>query len=262
MISLYDSKITDIAPSNFKKSAEVMALSYAVQRMNQKMIGYARTICIFTALDELQEDIVDLIAVEMRTQYYASDLDIATKRKLVANTLLWYMIAGTPAAVEDLLQIVFGNGEVEEWFDYGGEPGMFKAVTDSKATLTSLEKFKTKINGVKNTRSHLENLVLQDIGTIELNCETTAKYRTKYRMCNDNAYCGTDPLPSLGAGLSQAAVELQNTSDDYGANCQVTGTIPGISTSFNTENMELTQQGDEADSTAVYQFADAGGASK
>ncbi len=36
---------------------------------------------------------------------------------------------GTPYAVEQVIQTYFGDGEVSEWFEYGGQPGMFKVVT-------------------------------------------------------------------------------------------------------------------------------------
>lgn len=164
MISLYDSSIKDIVPDNFKSSPEVQALSYAVQRMNQKLMNYARRVCIVTAIDELPEDIVDLLAVELRAQYYTSDLSIETKRKLVASTLLWYMIAGTPAAVEELIQIVFGVGNVTEWFDYEdgpGEPGTFDIETSATLTPGMIEDFTSMIMKVKNTRSHLRRISIR-----------------------------------------------------------------------------------------------------
>ena len=41
-------------------------------------------------------------------------MELEVKRGLVRNTLIWYMTSGTPAAVEELVAIVFGEGEVAE----------------------------------------------------------------------------------------------------------------------------------------------------
>lgn len=93
------------------------ALSYALQQSCRLLYKYSRRLYIYSNLDEQPEEIIDLLAMELRTQYYNGALDITTKRKLVKNTLIWHMTAGTPAAVEELVSIAFGEGEVKEWFE-------------------------------------------------------------------------------------------------------------------------------------------------
>lgn len=66
------------------------------------------------------------------------------------------MTAGTPAAVEELVAIVFGEGEVSEWFEYGGEPYWFKIRTNALLTEDMTTYFSEMIRRVKNTRSHIE----------------------------------------------------------------------------------------------------------
>jgi len=158
MISYYDGQITDILPGNITKKPEVKALSYALQQACRLLYRYSRRLYIYTNLDEQPEEVIDLLASELRTQYYRSTMDLDTKRRLVKNTLIWYMSAGTPEAVEELVIKIFGKGEVKEWFQYGGQPYYFKIFTNAHMDQECLKQFHNMIANVKNTRSHLENL--------------------------------------------------------------------------------------------------------
>lgn len=157
MISYYDGQITDILPGNITKKPEVKALSYALQQACRLLYRYGRRLYIYTNLDEQPEEVIDLLASELRTQYYRSTLDLDTKRQLVKNTLIWYMSAGTPSAVEELVVAVFGkDGEVKEWWEYGGKPYCFRIKSEIPLTENNMDNFIRIIQKVKNTRSHLE----------------------------------------------------------------------------------------------------------
>ena len=168
MISYYDGQLTDIMPGNITKKPEVKALSYALQQACRLLYRYSRRLYIYSNLDEQPEEVIDLLASELRTQYYRSTLDLDTKRRLVKNTLIWYMSAGTPQAVEELVGVVFGEGEVKEWYEYGDKPYYFKIVTNAILTLEMNDFFSIMIRRVKNTRSHLRAIDIHRIVNHEL----------------------------------------------------------------------------------------------
>ena len=163
MISYYDGQLTDILPGNLSKKPEIKALSYALQQACRLLYQYSRRIYLYANLDDQSEEVIDLLASELRTQYYQDMLDLDTKRKLVKNTLIWYMSAGTPKAVEELVEAVFGEGEVSEWFEYGGEPYCFKVKTNAELTEDTNTLFSNMIQRVKNTRSHMEAIEIHRI---------------------------------------------------------------------------------------------------
>lgn len=158
MINLYDSQISDVLPICIKNLPEVQSISYAISNMNKRLIDFSKKIALYNSIDLLDDCILDILAVELRTQYYDEDLDIEVKRKLIKNTLIWYMKAGTPSAVEELVKSVFRTGEVEEWFDFNGEPYTFRVTTNAEMDPDGIEKFFKMINKVKNTRSHMDGL--------------------------------------------------------------------------------------------------------
>lgn len=155
MIKLCDAEIKDLLPGNLK-SNEVIAFSYALKKACGYVLDRVDRIELYTNIDKLPENILDYLALELRTQYYDEKLDITIKRELIKNTLPWYMKAGTAAAVRELLTTVIGSGSVEEWFDYGGNPFMFKITTNEQLTSENMEKFAAIIDNVKNARSQLE----------------------------------------------------------------------------------------------------------
>ncbi len=155
MINYLEGELTDILPSLLKDKPAVQALSYALNVGTRMLMGYADLCYVYCSIDTMPDEVLDLLAVELRTQYYSDTLDLETKRALVRNTLLWYMTAGTPAAVEELVTVVFGEGTVEEWYEYGGEPYWFRIITDTTLDENNVAYFSEMIRRVKNTRSHL-----------------------------------------------------------------------------------------------------------
>lgn len=158
MINFEDSEIKQILPTLLNKSPEVQAISYAISKQIKKLHSYAMNSMVYADIDHLPELILDLLALELRTQYYDDSMNIESKRELIKNTLAWYMKAGTPRAVEELIISVFGKGKVTEWFDFkDGEkiPGTFDAETAQKLTPETIDQFGKMIKKVKNTRSHL-----------------------------------------------------------------------------------------------------------
>ncbi len=156
LISYYDGQITDILPWHISDSPEVKALGYALNKGTKLLYRYAQRLYLWTNIDSQPENVLDLMAAELRTQYYNQSLDIESKRRLVKNTLVWYMTAGTPEAVEELIAAIFGEGEVKEWFEYDGQPYCFKVITNAILTPDTSDFFTMMIQRVKNTRSHLD----------------------------------------------------------------------------------------------------------
>ncbi len=159
MIRLRDSQIVQILPEYFADRASVQALSYALNQAIKRLVGYIEGIGVFAVIDAVPEYILDMIALELNTQHYDDLLDVKSKRSLVKNTFIWYGKAGTPEAVEELVNAVFGEGEVHEWFQYGGEPYTFRIVTNADAECESIEKFEKLIERVKSIRSRIDEIM-------------------------------------------------------------------------------------------------------
>lgn len=162
MINLKDGGLADISPFRGEPCSE--AFSCAIKKMMQFILEKADSTRTYSIIDSLPDEILDLLAIELRTMYYDENLDIETKRNIIKNTLAWYAKAGTPAAVEELIQVIFGNGKTIEWFDFTEPPytpGTFDIVTNASLTANSMESMLGIIDRVKNSRSHLRRIVVE-----------------------------------------------------------------------------------------------------
>lgn len=162
MTNLHSSNITDILPAHLASDERVQALGYAINRAMQRLMGYCKNIGVYNSIDTVPEEILDLLALELKTQYYDDSQSIEVKRNLIKNTLVWYMKTGTPASVTEAVAAVFGNGEVEEWFEYGGEPYHFKVHTSNiNSTDEMVQQLMNIISTMQNARSHLESVIVE-----------------------------------------------------------------------------------------------------
>lgn len=164
MIKLYDGQITDLLPEVIAKDTETRCLSFAIQQEHQRLLRLTDRTRTLSVIDELPEKILDVLAVELRTPYYQESMDLSTKRNIIKRTLLWHTKAGTPSAVSELIEIVFGEGRTVEWFDYTEgpyTPGTFDIVTNARMTEEIATYFLSIIQRVKNTRSHIRRVLIE-----------------------------------------------------------------------------------------------------
>lgn len=161
--SFKDGLLSDLLGGPYKTDPEVQALSYAIREGIRLVIKYTDRATVMGNLKDAPEEALDLLATEMRTQYYDASYSPNIKRSLIQNTMRWYQIAGTKAAVEELAQTIFGNCTVEEWFEYSGEPYHFRVITNALAEPDNIEQFTTLLRSIKNVRSHLDSVSIHRI---------------------------------------------------------------------------------------------------
>ena len=163
MINFSESNVADILPESIKKDPMVKALGYAVNKQIMKIIDQSKRISMYGAVDELPDKILDLLAIEMRAQYYNSNLPINTKRDILKKTLVWHYHAGTLSAVQELVKFVWGsNMKIEEWFQFEGAPYTFQIELfdlDNIMDDQTMADFIEALRKVKNTRSWLKTII-------------------------------------------------------------------------------------------------------
>lgn len=164
MIKLEDGELLSLLTTPLKDSTDVIALSYALKMGAAKLLECARRTRMYAAIDTLPEWILDRLAVDLRSPYYETDMEIFMKREIVKKSIQWHMKAGTVSTVEEMVSTIFGEGELTEWFDFEGEPGepgTFDITASADATFDMLDRFTRIIDNVKNVRSHLRRVIVK-----------------------------------------------------------------------------------------------------
>lgn len=165
MVDLFNGRITDLLQNESAYNSEIQALAHSLLLEKRRIMAEADKTRTLAMIENLPEEILDVLAVELRSPYYTEDMTIEQKRDVITNSLVWFYKAGTPAAVSEMAAAVFGSGQVVEWFDFDpndGEiiPGEFDIETG--AEIQDPQQFmpvtQRIINRVKNTRSHLRSV--------------------------------------------------------------------------------------------------------
>lgn len=198
MTNIDTGELADLWRDN--KEPEFLAISYAIKMAVIRLKTQIDSSQVYAGIQNLQEDAVDELATELQVQYYDNSLPLSTKRELVSNSLKWHSHAGTPSAVKELIQSVFGSGQLIEWYENGGDPFTFEIKTDTTITPTIISDLERMISKVKNAKSRVSSVVVHRIinanpyaGGIE------SKNEKIFLAAGRNIKCQTSVHPSVGS---------------------------------------------------------------
>ncbi|MDD3251755.1 MAG: phage tail protein I [Lachnospiraceae bacterium] len=188
MIKYRDGEPADLLPPYLRGRPEVMAISYACRMAMAKFLDISVISRMYGDVDSMPEYILDYMATELNAQYYSETMSLEVKRNIIKNAIAWKMKAGTKAAVQELVSVIFGDGEVTEWNEFEGEdgtPGTFDITTSATMTQDSVEQFADLIEKTKNATSHLRYVSarheLETVFAVAANLAQT----TEARIIND-----------------------------------------------------------------------------
>lgn len=120
---------------------------------------------IYPRIDDLDEPLLDILAADLKVDWYDYEGTIEEKRKTIRECIDVHRYKGTKYAVETALKSVYDNVRVSEWFEYGGEPYHFKVtIYDSANDDEKRSRILDKIKYYKNLRSVLDDVIFM-IGT-------------------------------------------------------------------------------------------------
>lgn len=161
MIDINQISMLDLLPPNLRGDPAFAAAAKALDSELQAINAEVRKLSIYDRYDEWTEEETDELAWQFHVDFYDPSLPLAQRRELVKNSIGWHRRKGTPSAVEELVATLFGEGKVEEWFEYGGDPFYFRVVTNNpEVTTARAQEFSRAVNSVKRLTARLERIVL------------------------------------------------------------------------------------------------------
>lgn len=254
MIKLTDARLTDALPKTLAEQPWVQALAEASCRMRRRVMAYADRTRLFCDIDEASEEALDALAVELQTPLYKNDYPLTVKRQIVKNSMLYYIRSGTRGAVEELLADIYQGAEVEEWFEYGGEPNYFRVAIDiSRTTVPVAEMTPTELESwlysVKRASSALESLSYMIRHAITIGCKVEAFLQSPPEC--GTLECGTYPEASTLGWSAGAWLQIAGRADAYLVSPPECGTVPEISTVGWSIDAAISQAGSVAEAFVI-----------
>lgn len=119
------------------------------------------SILIYSNIDKLSDEILDILAWQFHMDWYVATANIEVKRRLIKNAFKVHKTKGTAYAVEQVIEDMFGDGYVTEWYEYGGEAFHFKVITTNPSVSAELaNQFNMAVNAVKRKSTVLEQIII------------------------------------------------------------------------------------------------------
>lgn len=176
--------LLDILPSSILADEKVAAAAKALDKELQAVTAATQEILHLPRLDILPEKVIDLLAWQWHVDFYEPiDMDIETKRALIKESIAWHRHKGTPWAVEQVVTAAVADATIHEWFEYGGEPGMFRIETGGFKDENTFKDLIQAIHVAKNTRSHLDRIIING-NKNKFDDENMLKYKVGMLNCS------------------------------------------------------------------------------
>ena len=147
---------------------------------------------IYPAIDSLNEQLIDYLAVQMHVDEYDDTENLDVKRQQVKQSFLLHRLKGTKYAVQKAVSTVYQSAKVEEWPEYSGEPYHFRVtgITAPMNETRTINKLVRLINAYKNTRSWLDYVQFNRLyrqtflfgGNVNLVRKTTITFDLKQKI--------------------------------------------------------------------------------
>lgn len=222
MISFKDADLLSVLPENMSQP-ETQALSAAIKGGLRDLQRYARAAPIYAAIKELPDEALNLLAVELRVQYYEPDAKRSIREGMIKQTVAWYLRGGTSSVLSEYLGTLFRGGRLQEWYTYEGKPYFFKAIVDlaldDVAEVGDGKRIISRIHAYKNVRSWLEALMFHigaeyDVPVCFMNAVTfQARFYPRYNL----GYLSLDALWRLDGSRRLNGYDSEEMLDFYPA---------------------------------------------
>ncbi|MCM1374078.1 MAG: phage tail protein I [Muribaculum sp.] len=167
--TIYDSDFTKYLPGPLTHDPKMIALAKAAADELLTVSGAVENVLIYSRIDELPEELVDILAYDFHVDWYDYSYPLAAKRDLLKSSVRVHKKMGTKYAIEKALSALYPESEVEEWFEYEGEPGHFHIVcdvTNSRIT-ASYSDIVRAVRLYKRLSAHMDEVVYQS----HIHCE-------------------------------------------------------------------------------------------
>ena len=149
-------------PYSLSRDTDKLKLAVTVADGLVEMSVQLEYAMIFSRVDELPEEILDILAVDLNIQWYDNEADIECKRSTIKECMHINKYKGTKYAIEKALKSVYDDVRVIEWNEYGGEPCHFKIIIyDSSNDREKRDRVLDKVKYYKNLRSVLEETIFE-----------------------------------------------------------------------------------------------------
>ena len=160
---IYHIDFTEIFPTALQHDPKMIALAKSLTAELLTVSGQMENVLIYSRIDQLPEELVDILAYDMHVDWYSYEDPLAVKRQTLKDSVKVHKHLGTKYAVETAIGAFFPGGTVQEWFEYEGQPHHFRITIPLPGGITPevLDDLKRRIWHVKRLSSWLDTIITE-----------------------------------------------------------------------------------------------------
>lgn len=156
-----------LLPRFMQDDSAVRGLAAGIDSIIPRLSEDIKKLSTWDHIDDLPESELDSLAWELNIFWYDFDASADVKRDLIKNSDKVYQHLGTKWAVENVVSSYYGDGRVEEWFEYGGQPGHFRVVSSNPSlSREKFDEFLSIVNKVKRASAKFDGIGIETGGTL------------------------------------------------------------------------------------------------
>ncbi len=162
---IFTVNFTDYLPDVLKNDSKMKALAEAVSEQFIKISKNIDTVLIYSRIDELPEELIDILAYDMHVDWYDYSFPLNVKKAVLKSSVKVHKKMGTKYAVETALKALYPKSKIEEWFEYGGEPYHFRVIlnAENENIQISMKDMEKEIQMYKRLSAHLDSINIERV---------------------------------------------------------------------------------------------------
>lgn len=244
MNNIKDSDFLSTFPPALKLDETMLALGKLVAEELHITAQEAERNIIFSNIDTLSEFWLDILAYDLHVDWYDYDYPIDAKRAVLKDSVKVHQKLGTKAAVEMALGGIHPFSEIEEWFDYGGNPYRFRIVLDTTKSRVQADydKIIKTVDIYKRLTAHLDGLYYQCSMSVVV--MPTTEYFLFHTPMTGQLKAGTEPYRNREGAVTREVVVIAPTAAGFKTEAVRTGTKPDRNIVFTSEESKIVTDSD------------------
>lgn len=213
-----------LLPRVLKEDKSFHAFATVMAKQLKAIIDDTNHATIYARIDALPEELLDVLAYDFKVDWWDYGYSVEQKRQTLKDSFLVHKHLGTKFAVETAIRAIYPKTDVEEWFEFDGDPYTFRLLIDVSGILVDPTRHPRVLelaNYYKNLRSHLCGIEY----TIE--AKEAAVLRIGGQLCSVVKICIPEIADEFafegalhigGAAATITSLQIPSIPDDFAFN--------------------------------------------
>lgn len=241
MTDLWETGLIEGLPPAVASEPWVRIIDMVYRARQEKERREAERIAVYTRIDSQPEEILDVLAVQFKVDWYDATYPLEAKRRIIKTALEVRRYYGTDWATLKAISAIYPRSEIEQWYDYEGTPGHFRVICSVDGALIPVRRkeIRRSVSIYKRMTAHLDSLYLQVQSGVEIECGFDALiYRVPY--ASETMFAGTWPRTTTHGGMANAEMQVDSAGTANAFRVETAGTIPYRTTHAGIAGAEIT----------------------